>query len=78
MCHVNDRGHHIRFVWIQSHGGIPSYDGADRHATSACDKQSVDIDLGVPLTRLSHIIKTSFKEGLTEVITCLNGLEALA
>lgn len=47
---AKERGHDIRFVWIPSHVGIPRHDHADRLAKSACDKQSVDIDLGVPLT----------------------------
>lgn len=42
---------HIHFVKIQSHAvGIPEHEHTDCLARS-CDKQSVDIDLGVALQK---------------------------
>ena len=66
MSRAKERGHDIHFVWIPSHVGILRHDHADRLEKSACDKQSADVALGVPLARISHIIKTSFKEDLSD------------
>lgn len=43
---------HIHYVKIQSHVvGIPKYEHTDRLARSICNKQSLDIDLGVTLQK---------------------------
>lgn len=50
----------------QSHVGIPKHDHADHLARSAYDRQSVDVDLKVPLALISCIKRTSCKGDLTE------------
>lgn len=38
---------------------MPEHDHADRLTRLACDKQSLDIDFGIPLPRISQITRTS-------------------
>lgn len=55
MYRAKERGCDLRFVWIPSH--------VDCIVKSACDKQSVDINLGVA----HHTSLKPFKEDLTEL-----------
>lgn len=61
------KDHDRPLVWIASRVGIPEHDHADHLARLTRDKHITNTDLGVLLSRVSHIIKTSCAEDLTEL-----------
>jgi len=68
VTYATERNFNIQFVWIPSHVGIRKHDHVDKLAKEACSKDIVNIDLGMPLARVAHILKSSHKEELVDLI----------
>jgi len=67
VTYARERNFNIQFVWIPSHVGIRKHDHVDNLAKEACSKDIVNIDLGMPLARVAHILKSSHNEELIDL-----------
>lgn len=57
----------FNFARIPSHVGVRKHDHVDKLAKEACSKVTVNVDLGRPLTKVAHILKSSHKDGLVDL-----------
>lgn len=65
--YARERNFNIQFVWIPSHVGIRKHEHVDNLAKEVCNKDIVNIDLGMPLAKVAHILKSSHKEELIDL-----------
>lgn len=67
VTYGRERNFNIQFVWIPSHVGIRKHDHVDKLAKTTYSKDNVNIDLGIHLARVAHILKSSHKEELIDL-----------